>query len=129
MKMTIITMTAFLTLLGTSSAFAEQLTADGTKYSTAGAEVTIATTGGRPTLTIKPSTNVSIVADTNTFNGKTYTMGTTHAKGTKVYAASSGDTKIYMAEAKKDANGVETVFPPKAVDEGKFIDWAGWTGN
>lgn len=51
----------------------------------------------------KPSSGVTVVVFTNgaagTFDGTTYTAGSTNAKGKKEYATTNSDPKIYSQDA------------------------------
>lgn len=74
------------------------------------------------TFTTKLSANVSAAykADTTASpnGGLFYAMATSHSSGTKSYASSSGESRLFMKEA------VAATFPAAA---SSGIDWTGWT--
>lgn len=71
---------------------------------------------------VKPSANVgaTLAADAN---GTAYVAGTYHSSGTKTYATSSVDAKIYMKENTDQANPSL----PATVAEAQAGTWTGFT--
>lgn len=117
----IIALTALFGLVS-SMAFA----ANPTGYNSAENGVTLGGTGtpASPNLSVKSSKGVSInfkggAADSNSHN-QSYSLGAYHASGTKTYATSSGDTKIYY----QDTTAVDTPGAPAAAS-----DTASFTGS
>lgn len=86
------------------------------------------TTNG-PEITFKPSANVHMAYDCT--GGTSYTVGSYHESGTKIYGTSSGDAKIYMFDtgAAIGATAPTTVIPAAStVSETGSNGWtAGWS--
>lgn len=80
---------------------------------------------GTPPVNIKPSKNVSVAyfhSDATSGSGRlTCALSTWHASGTKTFATSSGDTKIYMVDSISQAAPA----PPEAA--GASADFSAWT--
>lgn len=64
---------------------------------TAGAYVMGSATGG--TLIFKPSANVAMAYDASTATGVSYTVGSIHGQGSRVFGTSSVDTNIFYQDA------------------------------
>lgn len=80
--------------------------------------------GAGVTFQVKPSANVgtTLAADAN---GTAYVAGTYHSSGTKSYATSSVDAKIYMKENASQA--ADAVAKPVTVAEAQAGTWTGFT--
>jgi len=104
-----------LSLIAASSAFAAA-----TDFTDSGT-----VTAGTPTVNIKPSKNVTVrylpSATTSGSGCISYSIASQHSSGTKLYASSSGDTKIFM----KDATAIAD--PPAAPAAGVSMDATGYT--
>lgn len=107
-------MAGIVSLAAASSAFAAATTFE------TGSE-----TVGTPAISVKPSKNVKVVylqGTTAAGSGWTsYSISSFHNSGTKLYASSSGDTKIFMKDATAVAN------PPAAPAAGATMDNSGYT--
>lgn len=80
------------------------------------------TLGSNPhSLTVKGSKGVYVEYLADTANGQGYIIGTYHQSGTKTYASSSGDTKIFYKD--NTANAVPTTVPTGS----DSADFTGWT--
>ena len=78
------------------------------------------TIGSTGSTTVKLSKNVKLEYGAHA-TGLGYVVGTYHTSGTKTYASSSGDSKIWS----QDGTGVST---PSTVPEGTAsADFSGWT--
>lgn len=108
-----LTIAGIVSLAAASSAFAAQTFSTGNE------------TVGSPAVSLKPSKNVSIVylpsATTVGAGVISYSISSFHSSGTKLYASSSGDTKIFMKDATAIAN------PPAAPAAGASMDSTGYT--
>lgn len=98
---------------------------------TAGQIIYPSNTTNGPLITFKPSANVHMAYDCS--NGTTYTVGSYHSSGTKVYGTSSGDAKIYMydtgaAIGDPAVSGLVTIPAASTVTETGSDGWtAGWS--
>ena len=78
-------------------------------------------TVGTPVATVNVSKGVSVKYVPEQA-GLTYSMSSFHSSGTKTYATSSGDTKIFMQDSTSLVN------PPDAPAANKSADFgSGWT--
>jgi len=82
-------------------------------------------TAGTPSMGIKPSKNVTVYYKPSTTTSGTgvisYSVSAYHSSGTKSFASSSGDTKIFMADGIGSA-------PPTAPAAGSSAAFGtGWT--
>ncbi|GLI36612.1 hypothetical protein KI811_15455 [Geobacter hydrogenophilus] len=91
MKVKILTVCVAVSLMGAGSAFAAYTAADSNGTKEVGTTIKA---------TLKFSANVTSEYKNNT-DGTAYVIGTSHTSGTKTYASSSGDTRIFMAEGKE----------------------------
>jgi hypothetical protein len=90
----VLAIAALISIASASSAFAQAATI----INSAGADLLIA---GSPSVTVKPSKNVFInyiIGTLQAPGSATYAIQSHHASGTKTYASSSGDTKIFMTD-------------------------------
>lgn len=79
------------------------------------------TTVGTPSATVKVSKNVTVRYIPEAA-GLTYSMSSFHTSGTKTYATTSGDTKIFMQDS------TSIVAPPDAPASGASGAFtSGWT--
>lgn len=113
----VIALLAAAVIMSSASAFAAWSTpaGDGT-YSYSATNV-----GTNVAFITKLSANVKIKYNPDTANGTFYTIGTHHTSGTKSYATSSGDSRLFMKENAAQATAAE---PP---DAAATPDWTGWT--
>ena len=79
--------------------------------------VTVGTTGA---VAVKVSKGVSLAYDAET-TGLGYSVGAYHSSGTKTFASSSGDSKIWFT----DATGSDIPDAPSGTDSADFS--SGWT--
>ena len=110
-----LTIASILSLAAVGSAFADVTFDDS-------ATVTM----GAPTMAVKPSKNVKVVykpSTATTGNGSVaYAISAAHSSGSKTFASSSGDTKIFMMD------GTTNVGPASPEAAGATADFgAGWT--
>lgn len=105
------------------------LGAAGSAYAAASSAQTFTDAGtmtvGAPTVIIKPSKNVKVVykasSDVAGNGAAMYSISSFHSSGTKLYASSSGDTKIFMKDATVIAD------PPTAPAVGASMSDTGYT--
>jgi len=117
MKLTrILPVASILSLVGAASAFATSFTDSGT------------VTTGTPSMGVKPSKNVTVTynpssAKVPSGNGAlAYSIASFHASGSKSYASSSGDTKIFA----QDGTGSTGVTSPESASSSADFS-SGWT--
>ena len=91
MKFKLLAIAAIVSLGAASSAFA---TSTAWTAQTNG-QITFGGATPGPQIVFKPSANVSMAYDSQS-TGVSYTVGSYHAAGTKIYGTSSADAKIYM---------------------------------
>lgn len=80
-------------------------------------------TDDTPELSIQLSKGVGMayVADTDT-DGLGYIVGTSHTSGTRTFASSSGDAKIFFIDAKdSDISGIDV---PTGTESADFDGWS-----
>jgi len=107
MKKTILILIAFALAVSIGIAYAGYTTGSNTWGSTV-------------TVTFTPSNNVYIDYS-NGANGISYTAGSYHKTGSRTFATSSGDTKIYYK------GGTNNAIPAAPAGAGSTADWTGWT--
>jgi hypothetical protein len=76
--------------------------------------------GNTSTVTVKLSKSVSM-AYTSQTNGLGYSVGASHASGTKTYASSSGDSKIWAQD------GLQKSIPAAPTGTASAAFGSGWT--
>jgi len=107
MKKTILILIAFALAVSIGIAYATYTTGSNTWGSTV-------------TVTFTPSNNVYIDYSNGT-NGISYTAGSYHQTGSRTFATSSGDTKIYYQD------GTGKNIPNAPADSSSSADFSGWT--
>ena len=79
------------------------------------------TVGDTGPVAVKVSKGVSLAYDAETTAGLGYSVGAYHSSGTKTFASSSGDSKIWFT----DATGSDIPDAPSGTDSADF--GTGWT--
>jgi uncharacterized protein YxeA len=110
MKKTILILLAFALAVSVGIAYAATA-----NYSTG-----TVTLGNTLKMTFTTSNNVYVDYKAGT-NGVSYTAGSYHQTGSRTFATSSGDTKIYY----KDGTGAD--IPAAPAGAGSTADFGGWT--
>jgi hypothetical protein len=130
MKIKKIALFAALLMITASIAYAVTGVAPSTAWKSQDTDGTItfpADTTNGPLLSFKPSANVHMAYDST---GQVYSLGSYHESGVKIYASTSGDSKIYMFDlaTPPGSTAPTTLIPAKADVTAAGASWgAGWS--
>jgi len=130
MKIKILMLLSALLMITASVAYAVKGTAPGTgwvKQETDGTITFAADTTNGPLLSFRPSANVHMAYDST---GQVYSIGSYHESGVKIYASTSGDSKVYMYDLATPPGAVDPSIkiPAKADVSASGASWgSGWS--
>ena len=113
MKKIIAAFASVAVIASASSAFAGFSTGDANGSLVVGSTV-------KATLKLSANVSVEYKANTTTAPNLGYSLATSHSSGSKTYASSSGDTRIFFKD-------VTASSAPAAPAAGASADFSGWT--